>query len=347
MAKNEESDQRKVNMGDQGNYNERVEGNYVQGNVYYNQESNNKYSNKILVVLLSIVFVGVPIYLVVDINNSKEEQVEPTETVDEATINLSNSHPFYKTSPVNNINQLKDVSPSDWFYEDIRKLVKHYEIVYPFEDMTFRPNETMTKAELVDFEARVYSKFYKLIESTKKQKYSCRNTNVEIPAYKVTLPPDVNSNDWYYESYKSIASITDNDYLISNNAFSGNEIVYKGEMVVFINRFLNGLEYVLGSSFSASNSNFKIAFTTNTKEKEESINILYQVTNVNQIRDVSPSDWYYQDLRSLIDRYGSLTYLPDQKFGGNQPALRAEIFSLVSSSLTQMEILLDLSSDCE
>jgi hypothetical protein len=29
-----------------------------------------------------------------------------------------------------------------------------------------------------------------------------------------------------------------------------------------------------------------------------------QVTNVNQLRDVSPTDWAYEALRSLVDRYG-------------------------------------------
>ena len=33
---------------------------------------------------------------------------------------------------------------------------------------------------------------------------------------------------------------------------------------------------------------------------------LEQVTNVNQLRDVSPADWAYEALRSLVDRYGCI-----------------------------------------
>ena len=31
-----------------------------------------------------------------------------------------------------------------------------------------------------------------------------------------------------------------------------------------------------------------------------------QVTNVDQLRDVSPTDWAYEALRSLVDRYGCI-----------------------------------------
>ena len=30
---------------------------------------------------------------------------------------------------------------------------------------------------------------------------------------------------------------------------------------------------------------------------------LNQITNVNQLRDVAPTDWAYEALRSLVDRY--------------------------------------------
>ena len=37
---------------------------------------------------------------------------------------------------------------------------------------------------------------------------------------------------------------------------------------------------------------------------------LSQVTNVNQLRDVSPTDWAYEALRSLVDRYGCISGFP-------------------------------------
>jgi hypothetical protein len=36
-----------------------------------------------------------------------------------------------------------------------------------------------------------------------------------------------------------------------------------------------------------------------------------QVTNVNQLRDVAPTDWAYEALRSLVDRYGCIAGYPN------------------------------------
>ncbi|MGF1539368.1 MAG: porin, partial [Pleurocapsa sp.] len=35
-------------------------------------------------------------------------------------------------------------------------------------------------------------------------------------------------------------------------------------------------------------------------------NPMAQITNVNQLRDVAPTDWAYEALRSLVDRYGCI-----------------------------------------
>ena len=47
-----------------------------------------------------------------------------------------------------------------------------------------------------------------------------------------------------------------------------------------------------------------------------------QVTNVNQLRDVSPADWAYEALRSLVDRYGCIVGYPDQTYKGNNSLSR-------------------------
>lgn len=35
-----------------------------------------------------------------------------------------------------------------------------------------------------------------------------------------------------------------------------------------------------------------------------------QITNVNQLRDVTPTDWAYEALRNLSDRYGCVVAFP-------------------------------------
>ena len=62
-----------------------------------------------------------------------------------------------------------------------------------------------------------------------------------------------------------------------------------------------------------------------------------QVTNVSQLRDVQPSDWAYEALRSLIERYGCITGYPDATFRGNQSLSRYEFAAGLNACLQQLE----------
>lgn len=65
-----------------------------------------------------------------------------------------------------------------------------------------------------------------------------------------------------------------------------------------------------------------------------------QVTNVNQLRDVSPADWAYEALRSLVDRYGCIAGFPDQTYRGSQALTRYEFAAGLNSCLNQIERLI-------
>ncbi len=65
-----------------------------------------------------------------------------------------------------------------------------------------------------------------------------------------------------------------------------------------------------------------------------------QVTNVNQLRDVSPSDWAYEALRSLVDRYGCIVGYPNQTYRGNKALSRYEFAAGLNSCLNQIERLI-------
>ena len=67
---------------------------------------------------------------------------------------------------------------------------------------------------------------------------------------------------------------------------------------------------------------------------------LTQVTNVNQLRDVSPTDWAYEALRSLSDRYGCIAGFPNQTYRGSQPLTRYEFAAGLNSCLNQIERLI-------
>lgn len=65
-----------------------------------------------------------------------------------------------------------------------------------------------------------------------------------------------------------------------------------------------------------------------------------QVTNVNQLRDVAPTDWAYEALRSLVDRYGCIAGFPNQTYRGDQPLSRYEFAAGLNSCLNQIERLI-------
>ena len=69
-------------------------------------------------------------------------------------------------------------------------------------------------------------------------------------------------------------------------------------------------------------------------------NNVAQVTNVNQLRDVSPTDWAYEALRSLVDRYGCISGFPNQTYRGSQPLSRYEFAAGLNSCLNQIERLI-------
>ena len=71
-----------------------------------------------------------------------------------------------------------------------------------------------------------------------------------------------------------------------------------------------------------------------TEDKQTSIE---QVTNVNQLRDVSPANWSYEALKNLTENYGCISGLPDGTFQGNRPITRNEFAAGLNSCFESIE----------
>lgn len=67
---------------------------------------------------------------------------------------------------------------------------------------------------------------------------------------------------------------------------------------------------------------------------------LGQITNVNSLRDIAPTDWAYEALRSLVDRYGCIAGFRDQTYRGDQPLSRYQFAAGLNSCLNQIERLI-------
>ena len=61
-----------------------------------------------------------------------------------------------------------------------------------------------------------------------------------------------------------------------------------------------------------------------------------QVTSVTQFSDVQPSDWAYQALSNLVERYGCVAGYPNGTFRGGKALTRFEAAALLNSCLERV-----------
>ncbi|AII44587.1 hypothetical protein KR100_14665 [Synechococcus sp. KORDI-100] len=66
-----------------------------------------------------------------------------------------------------------------------------------------------------------------------------------------------------------------------------------------------------------------------------------QVTSITQFSDVYPTDWAYQALASLIERYGCVAGYPNGTFGGNRAMTRYEAAALLNACLDRITEVTD------
>ncbi|WP_168634962.1 iron uptake porin [Dolichospermum flos-aquae] len=71
-----------------------------------------------------------------------------------------------------------------------------------------------------------------------------------------------------------------------------------------------------------------------------------QVTSVSQLSDVQPSDWAYEALKSLIERYDCLVG-SDTKYRGNRALTRYEFAAGLNACLDQVNKLIAASTSPE
>ncbi len=101
-------------------------------------------------------------------------------------------------------------------------------------------------------------------------------------------------------------------------------------------------------------------FADNFSLKSNQINLLItQVNNIEQLNDIKPTDWSYEALKSLIERYGCIEGFPkrtqvgeetlpnvsSQAYRGQQSVTRAEFVAGLNACLNKIEKTIALSQD--
>ncbi|MDX2214534.1 MAG: iron uptake porin [Oculatellaceae cyanobacterium bins.114] len=69
-------------------------------------------------------------------------------------------------------------------------------------------------------------------------------------------------------------------------------------------------------------------------------NSMAQVTSVSQLSDVQPTDWAFQALQSLVERYGCIAGYPDGTYRGNRAMTRYEFAAGMNACLDRVNELI-------
>ena len=79
---------------------------------------------------------------------------------------------------------------------------------------------------------------------------------------------------------------------------------------------------------------------------EQSLEIapMAQVNSVSQLSDVKPTDWAFQALQSLVERYGCITGYLDKTYRGNRALTRYEFAAGLSTCTERINHLIALST---
>jgi hypothetical protein len=81
--------------------------------------------------------------------------------------------------------------------------------------------------------------------------------------------------------------------------------------------------------------------TLDPESPEAATNGMAQVTSVSQLSDVQPTDWAFQALQSLVERYGCIAGYPDGTYRGNRALSRYEFAAGVNSCLDRINELIE------
>lgn len=109
----------------------------------------------------------------------------------------------------------------------------------------------------------------------------------------------------------------------------------------------NQQETVVGEKGNFSNSNNITIlkqvnqYSTNDSGENDTAD---QVTAVSQLSNVRPTDWAFQALQSLVERYGCIAGYPDGAFKGNRAITRYEFAAGLNACLERVNELVKTSN---
>ncbi|MGL5134127.1 MAG: iron uptake porin [Planktothrix sp.] len=99
-------------------------------------------------------------------------------------------------------------------------------------------------------------------------------------------------------------------------------------------------EFQVAQMSSTEPSETNVSGLEQINEYAEAADALEQVTSVSQLSDVQPTDWAFQALQSLVERYGCIAGYPDGTFKGNRAMTRFEFAAGLNACLERVNELI-------
>jgi hypothetical protein len=120
---------------------------------------------------------------------------------------------------------------------------------------------------------------------------------------------------------------------MKNNLFVLLSGVVAGSLLISTGGLVNAQDTNKSSDLSSVPSVQDLAALSSTSP-------MGQVTSVSELRDVAPTDWAYEALKSLVERYGCIVGYPDRTFRGDRALSRWEFAAGLNACMNTMERLL-------
>jgi hypothetical protein len=104
--------------------------------------------------------------------------------------------------------------------------------------------------------------------------------------------------------------------------------------------YSNAVQAIPATSLSGSASPVSSIRANPYSNEDKLDDSLAQVTSVSQLSDVQPTDWAFQALQSLVERYGCIAGYPDGTYRGNRALTRYEFAAGLNACLDRVNELI-------
>lgn len=150
--------------------------------------------------------------------------------------------------------------------------------------------------------------------------------SLEIADKNVAVNQDDGSYEKNYSHQSNLANNISSKLLIANESQKNLPSVNQQQKLpdIGVDSAVNLWQPIIPQSASSSTSSYKLA----------------QVTSVSQLSDVQPTDWAFQALQSLVERYGCIAGYPNQTYRGNRAMTRYEFAAGLNACLDRINELI-------